>query len=58
MRFDIPCIGMQTINRCLESGFRALAFEASKIILLEKEAIEMRLQGEAFSLLAIPESKA
>lgn len=53
MRFDIPCIGLQTIENCINHQFRALAFEAGSIILLEKEAIEQRIKGEAFTLLSV-----
>lgn len=54
MRFDIPCIGLQTIENCLHHKFRALAFEPGRIILLEKEAIEQRLKSESFALLSMP----
>ncbi len=54
MRFDIPCIGLQTIENCLQHKFRALAFEPNKIILLEQEAIQQRLQSETFCLLSVP----
>lgn len=52
MRFDIPCIGLQTIENCIQHQFRALAFEAGSIILLEREAIERRIKGESFTLLS------
>ncbi|HAQ97903.1 MAG: LpxI family protein [Limisphaerales bacterium] len=54
MRFDIPCIGLQTIENCIQHKFRALAFEPGKILLLEQEAIEQRVQKESFSLLSVP----
>ena len=54
MRFDIPCIGLQTIENCIQQKFRALAFEPGKILLLEQEAIEQRVQKESFSLLSVP----
>ena len=53
MRFDIPCIGLQTIENCIEQQFRALAFEAGSIILLERQAIEHRIKGESFTLLSV-----
>lgn len=40
MRFDIPCIGAQTIQICQESGVKVLALEASKTIILEREDVE------------------
>ena len=54
MRFDIPCIGLQTIENCIQHKFRALAFEPGKSLLLEQEAIEQRVQKESFSLLSVP----
>ena len=54
MRFDIPCIGLQTIENCIQHKFRALAFEPGKILLLEQEAIEQRVEKESFSLLSVP----
>ena len=54
MRFDIPCIGLQTIENCIQHKFRALAFEPGRIILLEQESIEQRVQKESFALLSVP----
>lgn len=38
MRFDIPCIGAQTLETCAAAGVAVLAFEAGKTLLLEQEA--------------------
>ena len=54
MRFDIPCIGLQTIANCIQHKFRALAFEPGKIILLEQESIEQLIQKQSFALLSVP----
>lgn len=54
MRFDIPCIGLQTIENCIQHKFRALAFEPGKIILLEQESIEQLIQKQSFALLSVP----
>jgi UDP-2,3-diacylglucosamine hydrolase len=40
MRFDIPCIGAQTLETCGASGISVLALEAGKTLLLEREACE------------------
>src|SRR5580704_577732 len=37
MRFDIPCLGPQTLEICARSGIAVLAFEAGKTLLLESE---------------------
>ncbi len=38
MRFDIPCIGAQTLETCAAARISVLAFEAGKSLVLEKEA--------------------
>jgi len=40
MRFDIPCIGLQTLETCAASGISVLALEAGKTLLLERDACE------------------
>jgi len=37
MRFDIPCMGAQTLETCAASGVAVLALEAGKTLLLEQE---------------------
>jgi hypothetical protein len=37
MRFDIPCVGAQTLETCAASGVAVLALEAGKTLLLEQE---------------------
>jgi UDP-2,3-diacylglucosamine hydrolase len=39
MRFDIPCIGVSTIETLAKAGISALAIEAGRTLLLEKEAL-------------------
>jgi DUF1009 family protein len=38
MRFDVPCIGPQTLETCAAVKISALAFEAGRTLLLEQEA--------------------
>jgi len=38
MRFDIPCIGPQTLETCAAGRIRVLAIEAGKTLLLEQAA--------------------
>lgn len=40
MRFDIPCIGPETLRTCISSGIAVLALEPHKTLLLEKDEIE------------------
>jgi len=37
MRFDIPCIGPQTLETCANARVAVLAFEAGRTLLLEQE---------------------
>lgn len=40
MRFDIPCIGAQTLEVCARAGISALALEAGKTLLLDDEEVK------------------
>jgi UDP-2,3-diacylglucosamine hydrolase len=39
MRFDVPVIGVETIKVAAEAKLRAIAVEAGKTLLLERDAI-------------------
>lgn len=49
-RFDIPCVGPQTVETCLAVKISVLALEASKTLLLEQGVIETLMKGHKFSL--------
>jgi len=40
LRFDIPCLGPQTLETCAAARITVLAFEAGKSLLLEQETCE------------------
>src|SRR5215471_13276588 len=40
LRFDIPCVGPQTLEKCAASRIHVLAFEAGKSLLLEQETCQ------------------
>ncbi|MDD2706512.1 MAG: UDP-2,3-diacylglucosamine diphosphatase LpxI [Verrucomicrobiae bacterium] len=46
MRFDIPCIGCETIETLKKAGIKALAIEAGRTLLLEKDEL-LRAADEA-----------
>jgi UDP-2,3-diacylglucosamine hydrolase len=52
LRFDIPCIGMQTLETCATAKIAVLAIEPEKTLLLEREAIEEFLQRHKIALRA------
>ena len=39
MRFDVPVIGVETVGVVVEAHLRAIAVEAGRTLLLEKEAL-------------------
>ena len=53
MRFDIPCIGPQTLEVCARSGVAVLALESGKTLLLEREACEALAKRNKISLTTI-----
>jgi DUF1009 family protein len=53
MRFDIPCIGPQTLETCVASGVAVLALESGKTLLLEREACETLAKKNRLSLTTI-----
>jgi hypothetical protein len=38
-RFDVPVVGPQTIETCLAAGVKAIAIEAGRTLLLERESV-------------------
>jgi UDP-2,3-diacylglucosamine hydrolase len=53
MRFDIPCIGAQTLETCASAGISVLAFEAGKSLLLDKETCEQLAQKNKITLTTV-----
>lgn len=39
MRFDVPCIGLRTIEHCVRGGVSHIVFEANRTILFQKQAV-------------------
>jgi hypothetical protein len=50
MRFDIPCVGPQTLEVCAKNGVAVLALESGKTLLLEREACEMLAKKDRISV--------
>jgi DUF1009 family protein len=53
LRFDIPCIGRQTLETCAASGVAVLALESGKTLLLEREACAQFAKKNKISLTTI-----
>ena len=53
MRFDVPCLGLQTVETCLGAGIAVLAFEAGKTLVLDQDEIRTLIRKKDFSLGAV-----
>jgi DUF1009 family protein len=54
-RFDVPVVGPQTIETCLGAGVKAIAIEAGKTLLLERETVFRLCHEHGISIQAIEE---
>jgi DUF1009 family protein len=53
MRFDIPCVGLQTIQTCADSGIAVLALEAGKTLVLEQGEVGELARRKKISVVAV-----
>ena len=53
MRFDIPCLGAQTLEVCAKANISVLAIESGKTLLLEREACEALAKKNKISVTTI-----
>jgi DUF1009 family protein len=53
LRFDIPCLGPQTLEVCAAARISALAFEAGKSLLLEQETCERLARKHKIALATV-----
>lgn len=53
MRFDIPCIGLQTVQTCATAGIAVLVFEGGRSLLLEAEEIEKLVHTHKLTVSAL-----
>jgi DUF1009 family protein len=56
LRFDIPCLGPETLERCAAVRISTLAFEANKSLLLEQDTCEGLARKHKISLLTIQQN--
>jgi UDP-2,3-diacylglucosamine hydrolase len=52
LRFDIPCLGSNTLETCRAARISALVFEAGKTLLLERESVETLAKKHKITLAA------
>src|ERR1043166_20597 len=53
LRFDIPCLGPQTLEACAASGVSVLAFESGKSLLLETETCATLARKKKISVMTV-----
>ena len=53
LRFDIPCLGPQTLEVCAAARISVLAFEAGKSLLLEQETCERLARKHKIALATV-----
>src|ERR1035441_2813778 len=53
MRFDVPCLGAQTLETCAAAKISVLAIEAGKTLLLEREMCEALAKKNKISITTI-----
>jgi hypothetical protein len=53
LRFDIPCIGRQTLETCAASGVAVLALESGRTLLLEQETCAQFAKQNKISLTTV-----
>jgi DUF1009 family protein len=54
MRFDIPCIGLKTVETCRAAGVHVLAIERDKTILLERAEVEKFIAKQGPAIVTVP----
>ncbi|MEG1479527.1 MAG: LpxI family protein [Kiritimatiellia bacterium] len=53
MRFDIPVLGERTLQICKSCGISAIAFQAGRIVMLDREKVIARANRSHISLIAL-----
>src|SRR5437867_994391 len=53
LRFDIPCLGPQTLETCAAARIAVLGFQAGKSLLLEQDACERLAKKNKISLVTV-----
>jgi len=53
MRFDVPCIGLKTIESCAAARVSVLALEAGKTLVLEQEEVEIFARKHRVSVVTV-----
>ena len=54
MRFDVPVIGVRTIDAMLAAGATCLSVEAGRTLLFDRDALLRRASEENIAIVAVP----
>ena len=54
LRFDVPVIGIRTIDTMIQAGASCLSVEAGRTLLFDREALIEKADNSAIAILAIP----
>lgn len=54
MRFDVPCLGLRTIQHCVQNHVRHIVFEAKHTILFQKQAVIDLCNRHGITLYGMP----
>ena len=54
MRFDVPVIGMRTVETMIEAGASCLSLEADRTLLFDREALLKRANEAGIAIVALP----
>ena len=54
MRFDVPVIGMRTLDAMRKAGAKCLSVEAGRTLLFDREALLQRANKEKIAIVAVP----
>jgi hypothetical protein len=53
LRFDLPCIGAQTIEACVAARYAGFGFEAGRTLLLEREQVTRLVERHRLPIVAL-----
>ena len=53
MRFDVPCVGPQTLETCAAAQLAVLALESGRSLVLEQDIVEQLAARKKISLVTV-----
>ena len=56
-RFDVPTVGQETLATLIESGAGALAVEAGRTVILDREAVARSADEHGISIMGVDDRR-